>query len=76
MYPSKQDPIINYVLLPMYNNKNDREKPIIIQIKNRQRITLYKAGSNGGRYRPPPVGTDPATDPRRSVSAETESAGR
>ena len=23
-----------------------------------------------------PVGTDPATDPRRSVSAETESAGR
>ena len=24
----------------------------------------------------PPVGTDPATDPRRSVSAETESARR
>ena len=37
---------------------------------------VHEAGSNRGRYRPPPVGTDPATDPRRSVSAETESAGR
>ena len=62
MYPSKQDPIINYVLLPMYNNKNDisqkknnkndREKPIIIQIKNRQRITLYKVVLRVARGQP------------------------
>ena len=34
------------------------------------------AGRYRPGYRPAPVATDPATDPRRSVSAETESAGR
>ena len=44
--------------------------------KKKMNLTSIDPSGFGIRLVPTGVGTDPATDPRRSVSAETESAGR